>query len=344
MKYKLVVGVLLALAAALGLGYWLWRGAENRIDADQPHTGRVTAMAVSNDGEWLVTGSEDGTVIVREARSGRVVRTLAHPGMVFDAAFAADRSRLVTVSVGGTNPQVALWDLSTGQEVWKERGEFSACRVSPDGAWVVAAHMVLPKVMVFAGATGQVARAVTLPEDVAKCKAVEVSPDGRVAALRVEVKAQDFLIHDAYLLELPGGDPRKLPDCYFTMSVRFAAAGRTLTGLRPQVVQVWNLPAGTVAGSRPHQFRGTGGLLTPDGRRVVALDDDREHVIVWDVDAGQVVWQRQFGSRMVNAKCLSPDGRMLYVSTAQREKLPPDPDPRKRPPADPMVTAWQLPD
>src|SRR5262249_2599962 len=78
------------------------------------HTAGVYCVAVSAGGERIGSGSDDMTVRVWEAATGKVQRTLTgHKDRVSSVAVSADGRRIVSGSWDGT---VRVWDAATGQE------------------------------------------------------------------------------------------------------------------------------------------------------------------------------------------------------------------------------------
>lgn len=101
------------------------------------HRGGVLTVAISPDGQWMATGSNDRTVMLW-AKDGRLAHRLAHQNTVHRVAFTADSQRVVTGSLDGT---VQVWDLAGAlvqrlqahdQPVW-------GVGTSPDGQWMASA-------------------------------------------------------------------------------------------------------------------------------------------------------------------------------------------------------------
>jgi WD40 repeat protein len=69
---------------------------------------RVSSVAFSPDGKWIVTASRDKTARVWSA-AGRLLATLKHKGAVESAAFSPEGERLVTASTDG---KARVWPLS----------------------------------------------------------------------------------------------------------------------------------------------------------------------------------------------------------------------------------------
>jgi len=70
------------------------------------HRDHVTAASFDADGGLVVTASQDGVARIWSAKTGRLVRALAHDGPVASAVFSSDGRVVVTASADGT---VGLW-------------------------------------------------------------------------------------------------------------------------------------------------------------------------------------------------------------------------------------------
>jgi WD40 repeat protein len=77
------------------------------------HSDDVTSIAFSPDGRLLATGSWDATVMVRDVRSGRLLRILGkHPGGVTSVSFSLDSEVLAS---GGRDNTVKVWSVRSGR-------------------------------------------------------------------------------------------------------------------------------------------------------------------------------------------------------------------------------------
>ncbi len=76
------------------------------------HNGAVNQAIFSPDGKRIVSASDDGTVKVWDAATGRHLQTLDGPhGAIKSIAFSPDGRRIVSGSETGT---IKVWDVSTG--------------------------------------------------------------------------------------------------------------------------------------------------------------------------------------------------------------------------------------
>lgn len=79
------------------------------------HHGRVNALAFSPDSAHLLSGSDDGTAIVWNARSGALERILrGHDGIVRGVAYSDDGRRIATTGSDGT---IRVWPADGGDAV-----------------------------------------------------------------------------------------------------------------------------------------------------------------------------------------------------------------------------------
>ena len=88
------------------------------------HAGPVSALAYSHDGKILASGSEDGTIRLWDAATGKELQCLAREqGMVAEVHFSADGQRLISWSdwQGYFSP-VRVWDLRTGKAIGSRGG------------------------------------------------------------------------------------------------------------------------------------------------------------------------------------------------------------------------------
>src|SRR3954454_14955838 len=79
------------------------------------HTDRVTSVALSSDGKYLVTGSHDQSAILWDATSGKKLQAfIGHTREVMSVAMSADGKQVVT---GSRDRTAILWDAASGKKL-----------------------------------------------------------------------------------------------------------------------------------------------------------------------------------------------------------------------------------
>lgn len=106
------------------------------------HSSAVKALALTPDGRYLATGSDDQTARVWDATTGRSIRVLrGHTHNVSSVALSADGKRLLT---GSWDRTLRLWDVRTGRclaELCGHAGIITAVcldaegRIAVSGSW-----------------------------------------------------------------------------------------------------------------------------------------------------------------------------------------------------------------
>ena len=102
------------------------------------HTGQVTSVAFSPDGNTVLTGSIDRTARLWETASGKLLATLeGHTGQVTSVAFSPDGKTVLTGSIDRT---ARLWDIASGKLLATLEGHAGVVKsvsFSPTGRFVI---------------------------------------------------------------------------------------------------------------------------------------------------------------------------------------------------------------
>ena len=101
------------------------------------HTGQVWSAVFSPDGSSIVTASDDQTMRLWDARSGKQLHFIRHNGPVYSASFSSDGSRIVTAS---RDRRARVFDARTGRQLTVlegHEGEVRSASFSRDGSRIV---------------------------------------------------------------------------------------------------------------------------------------------------------------------------------------------------------------
>jgi WD40 repeat protein len=117
--------------------------------------GTVHNIAVSQDGQRIVSGTIDGLVTVWNAENhSKVTEWKAHGRGVRVVDVSPDGTRIAT---GSRNETLCVWSLSTGQRLlgpFKHDGWVVAVKISPDGRLIATATWIRGSVRVYSQTGG----------------------------------------------------------------------------------------------------------------------------------------------------------------------------------------------
>ena len=251
------------------------------------HSGYVTNVAFSPDGNRLASASFDETVKVGDATSGQMTLTLkGHTGWVTSVTFSPDGKRLESAGDDGT---VKVWDATSGQEMLTLKAAYydydyhdciHSVAFSPDGKRLVSGGSDCA-VKVWDSTSGQEMLTLKGHTDVVYC--VVFSPDGkRLASASGDgtVKVWDATSSQETLTLKGHADG--------ISSVAFSPDGKWLASASSdQTVKVWNATSGqetlTLIG---HTDSISSVAYSADGKRLASASADQT-VKVWDVTNSQ---------------------------------------------------------
>ena len=98
-----------------------------------------TSLDIHPDGRTVITGLDDGTILLWDLETGEEIRRLkGHTAGVNDVTFSPDGTTAIS---GGEDAVAILWDTATWSEITRLRGHSGAIRsvaFSPDGRRVVS--------------------------------------------------------------------------------------------------------------------------------------------------------------------------------------------------------------
>jgi WD40 repeat protein len=252
------------------------------------HAEPLGAVAWNRDGTRLASASDDRTVKVWEAATGKELLTLrGHGEGVWSVAWSPDDTRLASASRDGT---VKVWEAASGKEVLTLRGHAQAVwsvAWSPDGTRLASASNDRT-VKVWEAATGK--EALTLRGHALGVWSVAWSRDGkRLASASADrtVRVWDAAAgKDMFTLRGHSWDVMSVawsPD-----GTRLASASGDLT------VKVWDAASGKeLITLRGHTRDVASVAWSPAGTRLASASRDGT-VKVWDGATGQETLDRLF--------------------------------------------------
>ncbi len=331
-----VIGSLFGMVLLLiALGFAAWYSTTDvwveKVLRDG-HTAWVHSVAFSPDGRWLVSASDDKTVMVWDFAARKRLKTLTdHTEKVNAVAFSSDGKMFATGSYDRT---VIVWDASTLEKITtlrEHRDAVNALAFSPDGKWLASASSAEPAAgsdfRTILWGTSHWEKAREIPQGVVYGP-ILFSPDSRLLVTNqvqwdLVSGKQDMnddlpqekkwggwnwaaLAPDAKLLVGTGGDGAVI---FRGLSQRGDLTSSTL-----------------LQKTRAHQAFGRAVAFSPDGKLVATGTDD---ILLWDTTTRKIV-SRFDDISSVWSLAFSPDGQSLVSAHGDGSIQVRDLDERRR--------------
>lgn len=310
------------------------------------HRSRIRSVAYANEGQTIVTGSEDETVKIWSSETGQCLQTIpAHEGDIWAIGVHPDQIRFASA---GADNMVRLWALADGHLIKEFEGHtdwVTAVTFSQDGSqmltgskdgtarlWQIASGECLA---IFKGHTGWVRdvafwngrnqivtggadRTVRLWNvDGANCRHIFHGHTSTVESVAVSPNA-DLLItggagQQVRLWQRDGSCLHKFRGYKNPMwSVQFNRAGTQLvSGSSDGVVREWDLQTKTsFATYRGHTDWAKMAIYHPF-KPIIASASSDHTIILWHQQTGEQIARLQGHESWISAIAFSPDGKTL---------------------------------
>jgi len=275
------------------------------IRSFQGHTGAVTKVAITPDGRWGVSASQDHTLRMWELGTGDCVRVFnGHKYDVNDIALTRDGQKVVSGSSDGT---VRLWELATGKCLKVLKGhlkEVAAVDVSPDGQWALSGGAVMLEVSGFPRPKDIGVRLWHLPTS--NCKvfkegdwdawSVRFGPDGRTAMSTSDHRRYGWDVWDVQTT-------KHLCKFHWLAAASKDAQHLLLERKQNEPHQLWD----SWTGLSKNVKSGALGQITPDGNW--AISGNKQVISVWSVGNGNVVRELAGHTGRVSSVVFAPNAR-----------------------------------
>jgi WD40 repeat protein len=295
------------LATSEGNTVRIWNAATGKELQRLKHSGHVTDVTFSPDGEWLATASQDKTARLWDATTGQELKLFVHDDSVKTVSFSPDNRHLVAASEDNT---ARLWDT----KLWKLQsfhivGKVNTLSISPYGQQLVTTSQENPKIAQIWDiiATGNELLRLKHNADVS---IMTFSPDGKKLATANRWKYTVQLWDAATGKELP---PRLNHDGGVS-AVIFSSDGKQVaTASRDKTTRLWDAATGKELHRLSHDGEVTAVTYSPDGKQVATASRDKT-ARLWDAGTGKEL-QRLSHDNIVNTVTFSPDGKRLATTT-----------------------------
>ena len=311
------------------------------------HQGWVRAVAVTPNGKYAVSGSDDCTIRIWSLETGKLVRTLeGHNNWVRAVAVTPNIKYVVSGSYDHT---IRIWNLETGELIRVLKGHedgLNALAVTPNGKYVVSGSWDCT-IRIWDLETGKLTR--VLKGHTSRVNTVIVTFNGKhvvsgsndrtiriwdletgklektLEGLKEEVTAVAVTPNGKHVVSgshdntiriwnFETGELEKTLERHegWTHDVSVTPCGKyAICAFTDNTIQIWNLETGgPVKTLEGHKDEVTAVTVTPNGKYVVSGSDDQT-IRIWDLETGKITRTIEGHKDSVTAVTVTPNGKYI---------------------------------
>ena len=278
------------------------------------HTDAVWSVAVSPDGQTLVSGSEDKTIKLWQLSTGQIWRTLkSNSEQVLSVAFSPDGQSLTSGSFATANA-IRTWQLQTGElhrQFSPQANKVWSVDISSNGE-TLASTSGERGIKIWHLPTGELRQSLKGHTDTVW--SVKISPDGKFLASGSKDKT-------IKVWHLPTGRLlHTLTD--HTNRVRAVAISpdsRILVSSSwDQTIKIWHLQTGKLLHTlNSHSGYVNAVAISPDGQTIASGSDDNT-IKLWHLQTGELLHTLSGHTHNVNSVAFTADGQTLVSASADK--------------------------
>ncbi|QIR35753.1 protein kinase [Tolypothrix sp. PCC 7910] len=276
------------------------------------HTEWVNSLAISADGETLVSGSADKSIKIWNLKAGELKTTLTlHSNVVNSVAISPDSKTVVSASKDGT---IKIWNLPTGTlkaTLPRSEARVNSVVISPDGQNLVSGGGD-NKIKIWNLQTGELKNILNGHNN--SVMALAISSDGQtLASGSADSTIKIWNLQTGELKNTLTGHK----DVIFAVAI--SPDGKTLvSGSYDRTIKIWNLQTGDLKNTlTEHRYAVSSVAISPDGQTLATGSWDNT-IKIWNLQTGALKTTLTGHSDLVYTVAISPDGKTLVSGSKDK--------------------------
>jgi WD40 repeat protein len=318
-KKKWILGGAVALILGLGgYGFWLFSHSSSpnfiaqtnlsSVKTLKGHTSFVNSLAISPDGQILVSASADRTIKIWELAKGKELHTLrGHTSFVNYLTIGRDGQKLFS---GGADNSIKIWNLTTGQAIGVLNGHTSFVnylKISHDGQKLFSASAD-NTIKIWNIAAGKAIH--TLKGHTSSVNSLAISPDDRKlfsASADMTIKIWD--ISTGRELGTFKGHTSSVN------SLEISPDGQKLfSASADKTIKIWDISTNREIRTLEDSSFVNYLAVSNEGQRLLSSNADKT-IKIWNLSTGQVSRTFTGPSKPINYFAISPDWQTIATGS-----------------------------
>ena len=305
------------------------------------HEGRVNDLVFSSDGRTIISGGDDGRVLLWDSGTGSLRELAGHTGPVQAVDISADGRRALSGGYGSASfrdpGQLILWELPSGKELLQfedSKAGLVEAQFALDGTAVLASfgdaelltdlgsdregQELLVQTLLWDIVSGEVMTPITsIAHD---AFSMAIAPDKQQAVIG------SYYDNNASVVDLRSGEVLEVLEGHHdgVSAIQYTADGsRVLTGSHDGSLILWDLAnAEAIFQFKVHQGEVTDLVVTPDGRTALSASRNGE-LLRWDLnDAADLAHYNGHGDMVYDIAYLPDGSQFLSISGGSSPAMP----------------------
>jgi WD40 repeat protein/DNA polymerase III delta prime subunit len=274
---------------------------------DQGHEDIIRAVAISKDGRFMVSGSDDKTVKLWDLKNGRLIKTLeGHVRTVLSVFISPDNRWILS---GSSDNTVKLWNLETGHMV---------TTLKDHSDWVNSVFASLDKQQIVSSSSDYTIKLWDLEDghliktlgkhNRAVLSACIIPESQQIVSVSSDHEVKIWDLEDGHLIKTLQLKERSqaLLTVYISQDNRWIASSGY-----DKMVKLWDLDSGShITALEGHNDWVRSICISSDNRCLVSGGDDKT-VKLWDIKRGHHIKTFEGHANIVNSVSISHDNRII---------------------------------
>lgn len=276
------------------------------------HSDYVYTLAISPDGEIMVSGSGDKTIKIWNLQTEEIQNTITgHKGEVYSVVISPDGE---TILSGGYDNSVRVWEIKTGMlkdTFIEHKSDVFSVAISPDGETIVSGSND-NTIKIWDLKTGKVKHTLTGHESFVY--SVAISPDG-------ETIVSGSNDNNIKVWNLNTGELKNTLTGHtgWVKGVAISPDGKTIvSGSTDDTIKIWDLKTGELQNTITEVNNWVRAVaISPDSKTIVSGGDDNT-VQVWNLKTGELQNTLTGHEGYVLAVAISPDDKTIVSGSRDK--------------------------